>query len=68
MNLPTLGAAMTALSVATDFAIAQTAQFGLRSSVLAVQLARTLGWSEAQARQDHYQALLRYIGCNVEPS
>ena len=63
MNLPSLGAAMTALSVATDFAMAQTAHFGLRSSVLAVQLARLMGWSELQARQAHYQALLRYIGC-----
>jgi DNA-binding NarL/FixJ family response regulator len=36
MNLPTLGGAMAALSVATDFAMAQPAHFGMRSCALAV--------------------------------
>ena len=66
MTLPTLGGAMTALSVATDFAMAQPAHFGMRSCALAVRLADALGWSESQARQAYFQALLRYIGCNVE--
>src|SRR5437870_1080572 len=66
MTLPTLGGAMTALSVATDFAMAQPAHFGMRSCALAVRLADALGWSETQARQAYFQALLRYIGCNAE--
>ena len=66
MTLPTLGGAMTALSVATDFAMAQPAHFGMRSCALAVRLADALGWNESQARQAYFQALLRYIGCNVE--
>jgi HD-GYP domain-containing protein (c-di-GMP phosphodiesterase class II) len=66
MTLPTLGDAMTALSVATDFAMAQPAHFGMRSCALAVRLADALGWNEMQARQAWFQALLRYIGCNAE--
>lgn len=63
---PTLGAVMAVLSTATDFAMAAGAHFGVRSAALAVALARRMGWSEAQAQQAHYQALLRYVGCNVD--
>jgi len=66
VSLPTLGGAMTALSVATDFAMAQPAHFGMRSCALAVHLADALGWSEDRTRQVYFQALLRYIGCNAE--
>jgi hypothetical protein len=41
--LPTLGGAMAALSVATDFAMAQSAHFGMRSCALAVRLADAMG-------------------------
>ena len=63
---PTLGAVMTTLSAATDFAMSASAHFDVRSAALAVALARRLGWSEQQAQNAHYQALLRYIGCNVD--
>lgn len=66
MPLPTLGSAMSVLSVATDFAMAQSAHFGMRSCALAVRLADAMGWSEQQTRQAYFQALLRYVGCNVE--
>jgi HD-GYP domain-containing protein (c-di-GMP phosphodiesterase class II) len=64
--LPTLGGAMAALSVATDFAMAQSAHFGMRSCALAVRLADAMGWGTQQTRQVYFQALLRYIGCNAE--
>jgi len=64
--LPSLGEAMAALSVATDFAMAQSAHFGMRSCALAVRLADAMGWNEAETRQAYFQALLRYVGCNVE--
>ena len=63
---PRLGSVLAALSVATDFAMAATVQFGLRSAVLSVALARRLGWSVTAQRHVHLQALLRYIGCNVD--
>jgi HD-GYP domain-containing protein (c-di-GMP phosphodiesterase class II) len=63
---PRLGSVLAALSLATDFAMAASAQFGLRSAVLAVALARRLGWDETAQRHVHLQALLRYIGCNVD--
>jgi len=64
--LHSLGEAMAALSVATDFAMAQSAHFGMRSCALAVRLADAMGWSEQDTRQAYFQALLRYVGCNVE--
>lgn len=66
MPAPRLGSVLAALSVATDFAMAASAQFGLRSAVLAVALAERLGWDATAQRQVHLQALLRYIGCNVD--
>ena len=66
MSLPSLGGAMAALSVATDFAMAQSAHFGMRSCALAVRLADAMGWSEQDTRRAYFQALLRYVGCNVE--
>lgn len=67
MNVaPRLGSVLAALSVATDFAMAASAQFGLRSAVLAVALARRLEWDVAAQRHVHLQASLRYIGCNVD--
>ncbi len=66
MPAPRLGSVLAALSVATDFAMAASAQFGLRSAALSVALARCLGWDETAQRHVHLQALLRYIGCNVD--
>ncbi len=63
---PRLGSVLAALSVATDFAMAASAQFGLRSAVLAVALARRMAWDVTAQRHVHLQAMLRYIGCNVD--
>jgi HD-GYP domain-containing protein (c-di-GMP phosphodiesterase class II) len=57
---------MAALSVATDLGMGQPLEFALRGCLLAVRLGEALGYSEEALREVYYQALLRYIGCNVE--
>lgn len=57
---------MAALSLATDLGMGQPLEFALQSCVLAVRLGEGLGWSDTARQEIYYQALLRYIGCNVE--
>lgn len=57
---------MGALSVATDIGTGQPLEFALQSCVLAMRLGAALHWSDEALREIYYQALLRYIGCNVE--
>ncbi len=57
---------MGALSLATDLGMGQPLEFALNACILAVRLGDALGLSEAALREVYYQALLRYIGCNVE--
>jgi HD-GYP domain-containing protein (c-di-GMP phosphodiesterase class II) len=57
---------VAALSVATDLGMGQPLEFALRSCLLSLRLGEALWLSEAALREVYYQALLRYIGCNVE--
>jgi HD-GYP domain-containing protein (c-di-GMP phosphodiesterase class II) len=57
---------MAALSIATDLGMGQPMEFALSACVLAVRLADRCGYSEDARREVYYQALLRYIGCNVD--
>lgn len=57
---------MAALSLATDLGMGQPLEFALSSCVLAVRLGEALRRSEEALREIYYQALLRYIGCNVD--
>ncbi len=55
-----------ALSLATDIALGQPAEFALRSAVLAVRLAAEDGADDRALAAVRDQALLRYIGCNAD--
>lgn len=56
---------LAALSLATDLAMGQTMEHGLRTCLLAERLAGSLGLDEV-ARHDVYElALLRWIGCTA---
>ncbi len=55
-----------ALSVATDLGMGHPLEFALSSCILAVRLSEELGFSAEDQRGVFYQALLRYVGCNVE--
>ncbi len=57
---------MGALSIATDLGMGQPLEFALTACVLAMRLGEALRWSDEALREIYYQALLRYIGCNVE--
>ncbi|MFZ0545759.1 MAG: HD domain-containing phosphohydrolase, partial [Candidatus Promineifilaceae bacterium] len=57
---------IASLSIATDLGMGQPVEYALQSCVLAVRLGEKLGLSDEQLREVYYQALLRYIGCNVE--
>src|SRR5512147_2178921 len=55
-----------ALSLATDLGMGQPSEFALQSCIVALRLGAALGYNDAILREIYYQALLRYIGCNVE--
>jgi HD-GYP domain-containing protein (c-di-GMP phosphodiesterase class II) len=57
---------MAALSIATDLGMGQPVEYALQSCNLAVRLGEKLGLAEEDLRDVYYQALLRFIGCNVE--
>ena len=61
-----LAEVVAALSLATDLGMGQPLEFALSSCVLAVRLGEALRLSEEALREIYYQALLRYIGCNVD--
>lgn len=61
-----LAEVVAALSLATDLGMGQPFEFALSSCVLAVRLGEAFRLSEEALREIYYQALLRYIGCNVE--
>jgi hypothetical protein len=54
------------LAYATDLATGHSRDFALRSCVLAMRFAETLGLDIEQRRGVYHQALLRYIGCNAD--
>ena len=57
---------MAALSLVTDLGMGQPLEYALSSCVLSMRLGEALKLDETQLREVYYQALLRYIGCNVE--
>ncbi len=57
---------VAALSIATDVGLGQPMEFALSSCIVAVRLAEKCGYSQETLREVYYQALLRFIGCNVE--
>jgi HD-GYP domain-containing protein (c-di-GMP phosphodiesterase class II) len=58
--------AMACLAVATDLALGQPIESAMRSCVMATELARELGYSDADLADTYYYALLRFVGCNAE--
>lgn len=60
------GEVIAALSLATDLAMGQPAEFALKSCLLATRIGRVLGLDAAALGEIYYHALLRYIGCNAE--
>lgn len=54
---------LAAVSLATDLAHDVPGESALRDAVLAVELARLIGWDEPQASDAYYLALLYHIGC-----
>src|SRR5262245_33065102 len=60
------GEVIAALSLATDLAMGQPAEFALQSCVLATRIGRLLALSAGELAEIYYQSLLRYIGCNAE--
>src|SRR5690242_10007744 len=53
------------LSCATSMALGLEVDFGLKSTILAVALARRLGY-ETSLETIYWYALLRFAGCNAE--
>ena len=60
------GEVIAALSLATDLAMGQPAEFALQSCVLATRIGRSLSLGAEELAEIYYQSLLRYIGCNAE--
>lgn len=57
---------VVALSRATDLGMGQPLSFALRSCLLALRLGQAAGMAQATLRTIYFEALLRYIGCNVD--
>jgi len=57
------GEIIAALSLATDLAMGQPAEFALKSCVLATRIGQMLGLEAEELGEIFYQSLLRYIGC-----
>jgi len=55
-----------ALSLATDLGVGEPLEHGLRTTVIGVRLAKSLGLDEEARREVYYVALLRYAGCTAE--
>jgi len=54
------------LSLATDLAMGQPLEHGLRTAVLAVRVARAMGLSEDDQATVFYTGLLHFAGCTAE--
>jgi HD-GYP domain-containing protein (c-di-GMP phosphodiesterase class II) len=57
---------IAALSLATDLGTGQPIEHALRSCVVAVRLAETIGLSDTELRDVYYLALLRFMGCTAD--
>ncbi len=51
------------LSLASDLAFGQPAEYGMRACLVAMRLAGSLGLDRSAQRDTYYVALLRWIGC-----
>jgi HD-GYP domain-containing protein (c-di-GMP phosphodiesterase class II)/DNA-binding CsgD family transcriptional regulator len=60
------GELAAAISLATDLAMGQPMEHGLRTCLLAVQFGRRAGLSEAELVDVYYLALLRWLGATAE--
>ncbi len=61
-----LAEAAGALSLATDLAMGQPLEHGLRTAVLAVRTAQALGLPEDDQVTVFYTGLLHFAGCTAE--
>ncbi len=61
-----LAEVLGSLSLATDLAIGQPLEHGLRRTLLAVWLGEDLGFSADELRDLYYAALLGAVGCTLE--
>src|ERR1022692_2665823 len=61
-----LAEAAGVLSLATDLAMGQPLEHGLRTAVLAVRLAQAMGLSEDDQVTVFYTGLLHFAGCTAE--
>ena len=61
-----LAEATGVLSLATDLAMGQSLEHGLRTAVLAVRLAQAMGLSEDDQVTVFYTGLLHFAGCTAE--
>jgi HD-GYP domain-containing protein (c-di-GMP phosphodiesterase class II) len=57
---------LMALAYATDLATGHTRDFAVRSCMLAMRFAETLGLDIDHRRSVYHQALLRHVGCNAD--
>jgi HD-GYP domain-containing protein (c-di-GMP phosphodiesterase class II) len=58
--------AVGALALATDLAMGQPLEHGLRTAVLAVRLAEEMGLAEPERVTVYYTGLLHFAGCTAE--
>ncbi len=61
-----LAEVVSALSLATDIGMGQPLSFALRSCMLSLRIGRAAGMPESTLTTIYFEALLRYIGCNVD--
>lgn len=58
---------VAALSLATDLGTGHLIERSLRSCLIALHFADTLGLPDSQRREVYYVALLRWVGCTADP-
>lgn len=56
---------LAALSVATDLGMGQEPEKAVRACLVATDLGRTMGLSDAQVRDAYYTTLLQHLGCTA---
>jgi HD-GYP domain-containing protein (c-di-GMP phosphodiesterase class II)/DNA-binding CsgD family transcriptional regulator len=61
-----LAEATGAMSLATDLAMGQPLEHGLRTAILAVRIARTMGLGEDEQAAAYYTGMLHFAGCTAE--
>jgi HD-GYP domain-containing protein (c-di-GMP phosphodiesterase class II)/DNA-binding CsgD family transcriptional regulator len=66
MTTPRLAEVAGALSLATDLAMGQELEHGLRTAIIALRLARGIGLPEDDQVTVYYTGLLHFAGCTAE--